>query len=140
FLTSYLVKYFSEKEEEIKGLLNKQYTIFYSRQNKTLIECLNNVRDLKRFLNLFCTNYQKIKEEVVFRDYFVLQLLKFKYYDIYLLLFKRKGDFLISKHSHTKGNSQDKLSLKQKEEKGFNNNYEIDFEESEFRGYIIEKI
>lgn len=140
FLKSSLLTHFPEKEEEIKGLLDKEYTIFYSQYNKTLIECLTNVRDLKRFLNLFFTNYQKIREEVVLRDYFVLQLLKFKYYDIYLLLFKRKGDFLISKHSHTKGNSQDKLSLKQKKEKGFNNNYKIDFEESEFRGYIIEKM
>src|SRR5690606_965528 len=58
FLKSSLLTHFPEKEEEIKGLLDKEYTIFYSRYNKTLIECLTNVRDLKRFLNLFFTNYQ----------------------------------------------------------------------------------
>jgi predicted KAP-like P-loop ATPase len=37
------------------------------------------IRDVKRFLNLFSRQYPQIKDEVDFRDYFLLSLIQYKY-------------------------------------------------------------
>lgn len=47
------------------------------------------LRDAKRFLNLFIRQYIQVKGEVEFKDYFLLYLIKYKYLDEYLKLYKK---------------------------------------------------
>ena len=56
----------------------------------TVVESLNSVRDLKRYLNLMIPRYNEAFSEVDCRDYFLLYLLCYKDLGIYLALQSRR--------------------------------------------------
>lgn len=56
----------------------------------TVVESLNSVRDLKRYLNLMIPRYNEASSEVDCRDYFLLYLLCYKDFGIYLALHSRR--------------------------------------------------
>ena len=55
-----------------------------------VVESLNSVRDLKRYLNLMIPHYNEVFSEVDCRDYFLLYLLCYKDFGIYLALQSRR--------------------------------------------------
>lgn len=57
-----------------------------TKTSKYITKYLQTLRDVKRFLNTFCASYIPIQEEVYFRDYFLLSLLKFAQKDVYNLI------------------------------------------------------
>lgn len=56
----------------------------------TVVESLDSVRDLKRYLNLVIPRYNGVFSEVDCRDYFLLYLLCYKDFGIYLALHSRR--------------------------------------------------
>ena len=56
----------------------------------TVVESLNSVRDLKRYLNLMIPRYNGVFHEVDCRDYFLLYLLCYKDFGVYLALHSRR--------------------------------------------------
>lgn len=56
----------------------------------TVIESLNSVRDLKRYLNLVIPRYSRIFSKVDCRDYFLLYLLCYKDFGVYLALHSKR--------------------------------------------------
>lgn len=56
----------------------------------TVVESLNSVRDLKRYLNLMIPRYNEVFFEVDSRDYFLLYLLCYKDFYVYLALHSRR--------------------------------------------------
>ena len=56
----------------------------------TVVESLNSVRDLKRYLNLVIPRYSRIFSKVDCRDYFLLYLLCYKDFGVYLALHSRR--------------------------------------------------
>lgn len=56
---------------------------------------LANIRDLQRFLNLFFLDFDSIKNEVSFLDYFFMTLIQLKYNQVYLKLYEQKDTFFI---------------------------------------------
>lgn len=56
----------------------------------TVVESLNSVRDLKRYLNLMIPRYNEAFSEVDCRDYFLLYLLCYKDFGLYLALHSRR--------------------------------------------------
>ena len=56
----------------------------------TVIESMNSVRDLKRYLNLMIPRYNGVFSEVDCRDYFLLYLLCYKDFGVYLALHSRR--------------------------------------------------
>ena len=56
----------------------------------TVVESLNSVRDLKRYLNLMIPRYNEAFSEVDCRDYFLLYLLCYKDLGVYLALHSRR--------------------------------------------------
>lgn len=56
----------------------------------TVVESLNSVRDLKRYLNLMIPRYNGVFGKVDCRDYFLLYLLCYKDFGIYLALHSRR--------------------------------------------------
>ena len=56
----------------------------------TVVESLNSVRDLKRYLNLVIPRYRGVFLKVDSRDYFLLYLLCYKDFGIYLALHSRR--------------------------------------------------
>lgn len=57
-----------------------------TKTSKYITKYLQTLRDVKRFLNTFCASYIPIQEEVYFRDYLLLSLLKFAQKDVYNLI------------------------------------------------------
>lgn len=67
---------------ELLPIMNQQYWI--------VAECVRNLRDVKNFCNMFLIDYAfNSKQEINFREYFLLELMKFRYYDDYYNLYKR---------------------------------------------------
>ena len=56
----------------------------------TVVESLNSVRDLKRYLNLMIPRYRGVFSEVDCRNYFLLYLLCYKDFYVYLALHSRR--------------------------------------------------
>lgn len=62
----------------------------WSQIGSTVVESLDSVRDLKRYLNLVIPRYNGILSEVDCRDYFLLYLLCYKDSGLYLALHSRR--------------------------------------------------
>lgn len=95
FLKVELLKTFNHHSEKINNFFNNNAIVFDTLDiGGTINLPLKNLRDAKRFYNSFANDYLKIEQEVIFEDYFYLKLLKYKFYDIYVLLFLYKDKFL----------------------------------------------
>lgn len=57
---------------------------------RTVVESLNSVRDLKRYLNLMIPRYNGVFGKVDCRDYFLLYLLCYKDFGVYLALHSKR--------------------------------------------------
>lgn len=71
----------TEEEDLYKSTLRLHFEL--------LKKYITTIRDVKRFLNLFIRQYTQLKEEVEFRDYFLLYLIKYKHLDEYLKLYNK---------------------------------------------------
>ncbi|MEE1962776.1 P-loop NTPase fold protein [Allomuricauda taeanensis] len=80
-----------EKTLEIEKFF--EYTPLAFNRNRQNFS-LKNIRDVKRFLNGFLQDYGGIKDDVVFKDYLNIKLLKFKFYEVYRLLYADRYYFL----------------------------------------------
>lgn len=57
---------------------------------RIIADCVRNIRDVKNFFNMFQMDYVfNTKQKMVFEEYLLLELMKFKYYDDYCNLYKR---------------------------------------------------
>ena len=82
---------------ELRMRVKGGYTMIYEAIQRgwkevgsTVVESLNSVRDLKRYLNLMIPLYDKVFCEVDCRDYFLLYLLCYKDFGLYLALHSRR--------------------------------------------------
>ena len=124
FISAELKKGLTENNIEIENFFSK-------KNNKTLP--LMHLRDAKRFLNIFIHDFKRINEEVLFSDYFNLKLLKFKYYDVYVLLFLYKDRFLKLGDDKVITNKR-RLILKYVDKPQFSKN--TNFDDSELGKYL----
>ncbi|TYA71934.1 KAP family P-loop NTPase fold protein [Seonamhaeicola marinus] len=125
FIKATLISKIESKKEEIESYFGDNYSIFRTESNDIP---LNHLRDAKRFLNSFVNDYLQIKDEVIFEDFFLLKLLKFKFYDIYILLFLHKDKFLNNRGQYY-GNGGSRYHLKNRYENDNNSNFRIRFRE-----------
>ncbi|MBO0330089.1 KAP family P-loop NTPase fold protein [[Muricauda] lutisoli] len=84
YLVEQLKRNLPDNLEEINSYFNSSAK-FLSRDREDFV--LKHIRDVKRFLNGFLKDYNEISDDVDFKDYLNIKLLKFKYYDVYRLLF-----------------------------------------------------
>lgn len=68
----------------------KEYEATLSHIFDLIKQYLTTLRDVKRFLNLFLNQYKQVEGEVEFYDYFLLYLIKYKYLNEYLALYKKE--------------------------------------------------
>ena len=142
YLKTALLKFFSEskKKDEINSFFeNRNFEYNSSIEEITL--SIQNIRDAKRFLNEFIPNYKIIQEEVLFRDYYNIKLLKFSFYEVYNLLYEDKKTYIedcskkITKHCSKKIT---KLTLTKKE---LSNGFSRDvFTNSKIEDFIINEL
>lgn len=72
---------------------------------------LKNIRDVKRFLNIFLLNFERIKHNIYLSDYIAINILRLKYPEVYFELYENKGKYLTSgsNNQYTTIMSEDKL-------------------------------
>lgn len=70
-------------EIELLPIMNKRFGI--------IAECVKNLRDVKNFCNMFLIDYAfNSKHEINFEEFFLLELMKYRYYDDYCDLYKKE--------------------------------------------------
>ena len=68
---------------ELLSIMNKRFRI--------IAECVRNLREAKNFCNMFLMDYAfNSKHEIDFDEYFLLELMKFRYYDDYCSLYRKE--------------------------------------------------
>ena len=99
YMGKQLQKWFDEFElasfEKVMNDLGDDFILF-----------IRNLRDAKRFLNAFYMEYLDVKGEVVFKYYFLVRLLKYRYTDIYYALRAKEyitSDYIDGIGDYTKG-------------------------------------
>ncbi len=66
------------------------FEILLANRMDILKKNLTTLRDVKRFLNLFLRQYKHVQEEVEFEDFFLLYIIKYRYIEEYLILYKKE--------------------------------------------------
>ncbi|MFL0110955.1 KAP family P-loop NTPase fold protein [Tenacibaculum maritimum] len=98
-----LLKYFPSHKNDIDDFFDGLRRRFYPvTSTENITWSLKHLRDVKRFLSSFINDFQIIKDEVYFRDYLIIKLLKFKFYNVYSLLFTNRDDFVTIKNDGKK--------------------------------------
>lgn len=70
-------------EIDLLFIMNKRYWL--------IADCVRSLRDVKSFSNMFLMDYEfSSKHEINFEEYFLLELIKFRYYDDYYSLYKKE--------------------------------------------------
>lgn len=70
-------------EIELLSIMNKRFRI--------ITDCVRNLREVKNFCNMFLMDYAfNSKHEIDFDEYFLLELMKFRYYDDYCCLYRKE--------------------------------------------------
>jgi len=80
---------------QFENFLKPGLTFSYTKTDLTSL-FINNIRDVKRFVNSFKINYQFIKDEMFFSDFYNLELIKFKHPEIFMEFYKNKNAMLVS--------------------------------------------
>lgn len=71
-----------DNDIELLPIMNRRFRI--------VAECVRNLRDVKSFCNMFMMDYVfNSKHKINFEEYFLLELMKFSYYDDYCNLYKK---------------------------------------------------
>lgn len=134
YLKTALLKFFSEskKKDEINSFFEDRNFVYnYSIEEITF--SIQNIRDAKRFLNEFIPIYKIIQEEVLFRDYYNIKLLKFSFYEVYNLLYEDKKTYIEGRSKKIT-----KLTLTKKE---LSNGFSRDvFTNSKIEDFIINEL
>lgn len=85
-------------------IMNQRYGI--------VAECIRNLREVKSFCNMFQIDYAfNKKHKINFNEYFLLELMKFRYYDDYYNLYKK--EYIDSRSLFLNHNADDTYMLKQ---------------------------
>lgn len=86
-LENYLIKklFFVEEKDELKK---------YFTSNPSVFEELTNLRDIKRFINIFQIEYRNLYGEIILADLINLTILKLKYNTFYTFLAKNHNYIL----------------------------------------------
>ena len=72
-----------DNDIDLLPIMNKRFRI--------VAECIRNLRDVKSFCNMFLIDYAfNKKHKINFDEYFMLELMKFRYYDDYCNLYKKE--------------------------------------------------
>ncbi|WP_162927046.1 KAP family P-loop NTPase fold protein [Flavobacterium psychrotrophum] len=127
---------FPSSEREISAFFIERYKLLAKLGTlRNVTASLRNIRDVERFMNSFIPDYNAVVNEVLFQDYFILKLLKFKYYTAYSFLFSYKEDLLTLEDLNRAQGKTPKYILKRADsnEKSKNkNHYDI------FTGSLLE--
>lgn len=97
-IIDFIFKYLKEALKIQGGIVEANFIQFLKTNERIIAECLPSLRHAKRFLNIFCSRYPKIRQDVYFSDFFLLTLLRYvdiqTYYALARLEIVSPGSFL----------------------------------------------
>lgn len=90
-----------------------------NQRYRIVAECIRNLREVKNFYNMFQIDYAfNKKHKINFDEYFLLELMKFRYYDDYYNLYKK--EYIDSRSLFLNHNADATYTLKQAYSRGKN--------------------
>ena len=93
-----------DSDVDLLHIMNQRYRI--------VAECIRNLREVKSFCNMFQIDYAfNKKHKINFDEYFLLELMKFRYYDDYYNLYKK--EYIDSRSMFLNHNADATYTLKQ---------------------------
>lgn len=105
YIQDELTKLHPDKKADILDLFEGGIDRYFPVDSvKKSTAVLKHIRDVNRFLNSFLNDYAEIKDEVSLNDYFILKLIKFKFYNVYILLFSNRDEFLEKEEHNSSAN------------------------------------
>lgn len=78
-----------QSQKDLEEFRKREFTFGNIKTDLTSI-FIRNVRDVKRFINTFKVDYAFLKDEVFFQDFYNLELIKFKYPEIYMEFYRNR--------------------------------------------------
>lgn len=109
-----LSNYLSAKQKEvIEYLKSPTETSFWGagEQIPNIEKYIINLRDVKRFLNVFLLNFDRIKHNVYLPDYIAINILRLKFPDVYYELYHNRSKYLNSGKNNAYSTEAGKLTL-----------------------------
>lgn len=105
FLAEFLLPGFENKrlpdlfKEELSSRIHSDYceqleTDFDFENSKVFKKCITSIRDIRRFVNMFCLDFKQLDEEVLFIDFLNIELIKYKYYATYEFIKNERDNVL----------------------------------------------
>jgi hypothetical protein len=88
FLRGKIIQIQPSNEDEI-SILFEESDVFSDINSGDFFNSIKNMRDAKRYLNELIISIHGIENEVSLRDFVLVKILKFSYYDVYRLLFDK---------------------------------------------------
>ncbi len=97
-IIDFISKHLKETLKVQDGVSESSVSKFLKTNERTIAACLPSLRHAKRFLNIFCSRFTKIKDDVLFSDFFMLTLLRYidikTYYALARLEIVTPGDYV----------------------------------------------
>ena len=97
-IIDFISNHFKKVSQSWDGVTEANVNKFLKTNERTIVTCLPSLRHAKRFLNVFCSRYPKIRQDVYFSDFFLLTLLRYvdvqAYYALARLEIVSPGSFL----------------------------------------------
>lgn len=93
YVKNSLLIYFPKKQTEILEAFANVTILTEIDAEINIFKSINNIRNAKRFIYEFFIGIDKIIDEVKLSEFLLIKLLKFSYYDTYLLLFNKDAYF-----------------------------------------------
>ena len=85
---------------EIETIKQKDYQSVLDKHKLIIKKHFHTIREIKRFLNLFCEDFKSLKDDLQFEDYLLLSIIKFKDYNYYLEIKENKGKILLHTYKY----------------------------------------
>ncbi len=96
---------------------------FDFENSKIFKKCITSIRDIRRFVNMFCLDFKQLDEEVLFIDFLNIELIKYKYHATYEFIKNEREEFLtdiVGDSSEYGGGLFEQINFLQIEEKELN--------------------
>lgn len=88
-----------ESQDDYYEMLDVKGVFSYQKKIELTYLFVDNIRDVKRFINSLKLNYEFVKHDIYFPDYYNLELIRFKHPEIFADVYRNKDQLIISDKS-----------------------------------------
>lgn len=94
YFKKYLTTLMKRSEIELSDSESRCLDLNIQGQKYIFNQCIKSIRDVVRFSNMFIVDYNQVKEEVYFLDFLNIELIKYKFFNVYSFLIQHYGNLL----------------------------------------------